>query len=728
MKLKNKFCMRHTHKCGFSILEIIATVAILAIMTCVLSPFLLSHVERSRASKDLDAMDKVTHSVELGISNDAIYNEILQWSESDNVSCYIDSTSETVYTPVITRPSKNGVSQYTFDDGSRTADGVAFSVAGNMKGLTITFEPIIENGKTVYNLENGIINKYGSNTGHTLSEMPELYAEIKRIIGESINSDSQTYKHSEFTIFIGVGSAGSNDVNSNAPLTVYGQYGGTNLTANMTVVEADGRQTGRVDAPVETPTEKPTEKPETPNPEPDNEGGNGGQENTDNEQIEDPGVEDEVLEYYSSVKLAIEDINNGTIGENADRTREMAVAGIYTDDNGVHYCEVLNDAVFPHGLIIGNMIISGGTAADPIDITVIGDITLTSTIRLNPACISTVTFNGTNNAKFLRSNEFTGQLFYTQGDAENFHSMTFNNMTVDSGAIWSGEIDPVLNRGIINEGVKATGSVLCLSYTNVTFNNSILQNHDDAASSLSNAVVLRYNSTINFNNSVVKNNNCPSNYYFGGVVTITRGGTVKTNGAEVYGNSANMGGFVGISATKAYGGIVEVYNSKFHNNYASSGALFRMQCNSNIGYLLIDGCEFYENASGRGLIYEHAYSRPVIIKNSKFHDNECAVWDCHTDPMLDLSGKITIVEDDNYNKYLFESPLVLSDALTEGSCIPLSEHSITQLMTFGYIATATEGYQITAEDVAKMIVPETYYLSITDVNDDGILDVVANAK
>ncbi len=381
------------------------------------------------------------------------------------------------------------------------------------------------------------------------------------------------------------------------------------------------------------------------------------------------------------------------------------------------------------GTITENMVwndgdvIDGVTLSGNVTITVKGTVTVTGTIRLSPDAISNVTFNGENDAKLIRGSEFTGQMFYAEGVSGSFQNLTFNNITLDGGAVWTGDVDKTLNRGKTNEGVKATGSVLYLLYANADLNNSTLQNHDDAIGEKANAVFLRYYSTIDFNDSVVRNNNSVSSYYRGGVITVRQGGTVKTNNAEVYGNSSVKGGFYGTSSTGSYGGVVEAYNSKFHNNYADNGSVFDMQCNSNRGYLLIDGCEFYENASNRGLIYEHAYSRPVTIKDSYFHDNECAVWDCHTDPVLDISGKIVITEDADYTGYLFETPFVLTGPLAEGSSIAISEASLVKLG--GTFVTGTADYTVTEADLAKFDLPEGYEIFIADTTGDGVGDVVA---
>ncbi len=372
-------------------------------------------------------------------------------------------------------------------------------------------------------------------------------------------------------------------------------------------------------------------------------------------------------------------------------------------------------------------IINGATIQGNVTITVKGTVTITGTINIPVDTQSTVTFQaGTTDAKLIRGASFDGQMFYAEGVQGKFHALTFDGITLDGGAVWTGEEDETLKRGTTNAGVKATGSVLYLVYTEATLKNSVLQNHDDSTGEKANAVFLRYYSKLNVNDSIIRNNNSIATYYRGGVVTIRQGGTVKTNNAEVYGNSGAAGGFVGISATGSYGGVVEAYQSEFHNNYSDNGAVFLMQCNSKIGYLLIDGCEFYNNASKTAVLTEWAYSRPFIIKNSSFYDNACAVWDCHTDPVLDISGKIMVFENQNYTKYLFETPLVLGGALATGSSIAVSEASIAKLMnSSGYILTGSADYAITEADLEKFVLPNGYKLEFLHVNTDYITDAVA---
>lgn len=49
--------------------------------------------------------------------------------------------------------------------------------------------------------------------------------------------------------------------------------------------------------------------------------------------------------YYSSLYLAVTDVNNNTIGQNADATPSDAIAGVHTDEDGNITCVLLQDSV-----------------------------------------------------------------------------------------------------------------------------------------------------------------------------------------------------------------------------------------------------------------------------------------------------------------------------------------------------------------------------------------------
>ena len=195
-------------------------------------------------------------------------------------------------------------------------------------------------------------------------------------------------------------------------------------------------------------------------------------------------------------------------------------------------------------------VISGVTIKGNVTITVNGTVTVAGTISMGTGSIHNVTIKGANaDAKLIRGEGFTGQMFYVEGLQYNFQNLHLQNLTLDGGAVWTGETDATLNRGTVNSGIKATGSILYLVRANAVLDNCILQNQDDVTGEKGNAVFLRKYASIAFNHSVVRNNNSMSGYWKGGVVTTREGGVVTANNSEVYGNSASHGGFVGVASS-----------------------------------------------------------------------------------------------------------------------------------------------------------------------------------
>lgn len=225
--------LKNNKKKGFSLIELVAVIAIMAIVAMLLVPGLMRHTEESRAGKDVTSMDEVTNAVLLSVSDQKGYDEMVQYSLTDNVSCYIDKTTENGYTKIITREQVGNVlAQYSFDDDCRRMDETPYTLAGNMRGVTITFEPDHTNANATYNLKDAVINKFvGPNNNVKLENCEYVYSSLKAAMGETIVLDSNTYKNSEFTIFIRLGTTGGNDADKQDAVKVYGQYSGTNLMA-----------------------------------------------------------------------------------------------------------------------------------------------------------------------------------------------------------------------------------------------------------------------------------------------------------------------------------------------------------------------------------------------------------------------------------------------------------------------------------------------------------------
>ena len=66
----------------------------------------------------------------------------------------------------------------------------------------------------------------GSNTDNHF-----LYNRVRSVIGDKIEMTSQTYRNSDYTVFIRIGSTGGNQASAQDAIKVYGQWNGTNLMA-----------------------------------------------------------------------------------------------------------------------------------------------------------------------------------------------------------------------------------------------------------------------------------------------------------------------------------------------------------------------------------------------------------------------------------------------------------------------------------------------------------------
>jgi prepilin-type N-terminal cleavage/methylation domain-containing protein len=246
--------MRKNKNKGFSLVELIVVIAIMAVMVVVLAPTLLQYVERSRAQRDDSAMGELTNVVKIAISDEDVYDEVLYYSAKNNVSCYIDreETADGV-TKLYPNPLDAGADSknYNYGDELRQKDEVEFTPAGMMRGMTITFEPTQASGTTKFVLGNGKINALAASiNGRTLTytngtpasgnmtlmttkaygsdESHYLYNRIRESIGSEIELVSRTYRNSDYTIFIRMGSTGGTASSQDA-IAVYGQWNGTNV-------------------------------------------------------------------------------------------------------------------------------------------------------------------------------------------------------------------------------------------------------------------------------------------------------------------------------------------------------------------------------------------------------------------------------------------------------------------------------------------------------------------
>ena len=61
---------------GFSLVELIIVIAIMAVLTAILAPQLIKYIERARIQKDESACDEVLRAVQLALAEESVYTAV----------------------------------------------------------------------------------------------------------------------------------------------------------------------------------------------------------------------------------------------------------------------------------------------------------------------------------------------------------------------------------------------------------------------------------------------------------------------------------------------------------------------------------------------------------------------------------------------------------------------------------------------------------------------------
>ena len=71
---------------GFSLVELIVVIAIMAVLVGVLAPTLIGNIEKSRESKDLQNLDSIRQAVVTAMSDESVYSSTVPTSGSVTVA------------------------------------------------------------------------------------------------------------------------------------------------------------------------------------------------------------------------------------------------------------------------------------------------------------------------------------------------------------------------------------------------------------------------------------------------------------------------------------------------------------------------------------------------------------------------------------------------------------------------------------------------------------------
>ncbi|MEL1136226.1 leucine-rich repeat protein [Desulfitobacterium sp. THU1] len=267
----------------------------------------------------------------------------------------------------------------------------------------------------------------------------------------------------------------------------------------------------------------------------------------------------------------------------------------YSTDGGINW----TDSTFKDAFAALNNSTNGGTIKLLTDVTwnpkTYGD----EQIRKNITIIS-----GNGARKIQRGPDATSSVMFR---IDNTYTLTLgrdggmgqgNTLTIDGGAVWTGDVDSTLNRGTTNSGIRGW-EIVSLNGYNSTFNmyeGVTLQNNDGPDSGKVSAVYLGTRTTFNMYGGEIKNMRHTSVYDrgavdVGGSATFTMWDTARITGCS----SNSAGGAVNSSGTFTMNG------GTISGNIAKIGAGVNLNGSLTMNGGTITGNKTSEDGYGAGV-------------------------------------------------------------------------------------------------------------------------------
>lgn len=236
---------------GFSLIELVVVIAIMVVLLGALVPALIGYSENTRADKDTSQMEEVVTAIEMAMTNEEIYDDLLLYAVENNYSCYADGDPTTNI--AINRVEDfnvggnaegivGGEDLWSYGDEARALSKTQYAPSGKMCGVTITFVHNYDSHTKEFDIGNALINNMSpshkkSNTiklkDLNTDGTAHLYEYLKDILTENVSTNSTKYKNSEYTIFIRMIPVGVDYTKyENMTIEVYGQWSGSHLGVN----------------------------------------------------------------------------------------------------------------------------------------------------------------------------------------------------------------------------------------------------------------------------------------------------------------------------------------------------------------------------------------------------------------------------------------------------------------------------------------------------------------
>lgn len=228
-------------------------------------------------------------------------------------------------------------------------------------------------------------------------------------------------------------------------------------------------------------------------------------------------------------------------------------------------------------------------AQDGDKIEVIKDVDLISQITINKSNTN-ITISG----KKIKRTTDTSSVALLRIEAGN---VVLEDIIIDGGAVWSGTADGTLNRGISNNGISSTNTLVNITGGSLTLSNGgVLQNNYNKSdySESGGAVRINNSSKLVLDGGSILNNYCDS---YGGALISFGSSSVVINSGTVSGNHArNSGGTFCVDNSST----ITINGGTIKNNKGNTAGGVIWVAGSTV---TLNGGEIKNNASGTGTVY-----------------------------------------------------------------------------------------------------------------------------